>query len=125
MAIGKPLIFGLVVAVLMAALFRLVGHLFLVEGRSAANLHALGGAAIGLLLGWFMTRRLGPRGAVLAVIPGLLLMAAITSHFSLAFPNIDPNLDKGFGGLMLWLYGFMLAGGLLAARLDTKNGDKP
>ena len=125
MAIWKPLISGFVLALLVAAFFRVAGHLFFIEGRSAANLHALGGAATGLMLGWLASRQFGHRGAVLAAIPGLLLMAAITSHFSLAFPNIDPKLDKGFGGLMLWFHGFVLAGGLLAARLQTKNGEAP
>ena len=49
-------------------------------------------------------------------------MAAIASHFSLLLPNLDPRLDKGFGGLMLWLYGFALVGGMLnigQARKET------
>ena len=111
----KPLLFGLVLAVSVAALFRLAGHLFFFEGRASANAQALAGAAAGLVAGWLACRHCGGlRGAVLAAIPGLLLMAAIASHFGLAFPNIDPKLDKGFGGLMLWFHGFMLLGGLTA-----------
>ena len=125
MTVWKPLMFGLGLALVLAGLFRVAGHLFFIEGRDAANVHAVVGAAAGLALGWLASRQSGHRGVMLAVIPGLLLMAVITSHFSLAFPKIDPRLDKGFGGLMLWLYGFMLAGGLLAARPKTKNGDAP
>ena len=111
----KPLLFGLALAISYVALFRLAGHLFFFEGRASANGQALAGAVAGLTVGWLVSRhRCGLRGVVLAAIPGLLLMAAITSHFGLAFPNIDPKLDKGFGGLMLWFHGFMLLGGLTA-----------
>jgi hypothetical protein len=111
----KPLLVGLVIAISGVALFRLAGHLFFFEGRASANGQALAGAVAGLTVGWLVSRQCcGLRGVVLAAIPGLLLMAAITSHFGLAFPNIDPKLDKGFGGLMLWFHGFMLLGGLTA-----------
>jgi hypothetical protein len=113
----RPLLLGVLIAVVVFALFRFAGQLFFVEGRTASNLHAAGGVAAGLTLGWFLGRqRWGLRGVVLAALPGLLLTAAVTSHFSLAFPNLDPRLDKGFGGLMLWFHGFWLAGGLLSRR---------
>jgi hypothetical protein len=121
-SVWRPLLFGLVAAAGVFALFRLAGQLFFIEGRTASNMHALGGAAAGLLLGWLAGRMAGGlrgghlRGAVLAALPGLLLMAAVTSHFGLALPNIDPQLDKGFGGLMLWFHGFWLAGGLVSER---------
>jgi hypothetical protein len=109
----KPLLFGLALAISGVALFRITGHLFFFEGRGSANGHALAGAVAGLTVGLLVSRQCcGLRGVVLAAIPGLLLMAAITSHFGMAFPNIDPKLDKGFGGLMLWFHGFMLLGGL-------------
>lgn len=113
----KPLLFGLVLALGLVALFRTAGHLVLVEGRLAANLQALAGAGAGFGLGWLVARFCcGLRGVALAALPGLLLMAAIVSHFGLVFPGLDPRFDKGFGGLMLWGYGFMLLGGLLADR---------
>lgn len=109
----KPLLFGLALAITGVALFRITGHLFFFEGRGSANGQALAGAVAGLTVGWLVSRQFcGLRSVVLAAIPGLLLMAAITSHFGLAFPNIDPKLDKGFGGVMLWFHGFMLLGGL-------------
>jgi hypothetical protein len=111
----KPLLFGLALAISGVVLFRLAGHLFFFEERASANGQALAGAVAGLTVGWLVSRQCcGLRGVVLTAIPGLLLMAAITSHFGLAFPNIDPKLDKGFGGLMLWFHGFMLLGGLTA-----------
>jgi hypothetical protein len=117
----KPLTFGMVVALAILALFRLAGHGFFVEGRTASTLHALGGAVVGFMLGWAVSRFCcGLRGVMLAALPGLFLMAAMTSHFGLALPNIDPRLDKGFGGLMLWLYGFWLVGGLFAGERECR-----
>jgi hypothetical protein len=101
----KPLLFGLALAISGVVLFRLAGHLFFFEERASANGQALAGAVAGLTVGWLVSRQCcGLRGVVLTAIPGLLLMAAITSHFGLAFPN----------GLMLWVHGFMLLGGLTA-----------
>jgi hypothetical protein len=113
----RPIMAGVVLALIIVALFRVVGPAFFVEGRTAANLHALGGAGAGFALGWAMSRGCcGLRGVVLATIPGVLILAAVTSHFGLAFPALAPSLDKGFGGLMLWFYGFFLTGGFIAAR---------
>ncbi len=98
----KPLTFGLVVALALFALFRLAGQHFFFEGRTAEP----AGARRGRYrrgLGWLVARNCcGLRGVMLAALPGLLLMAAVASHFGLAFPNLDPRLDKGFAGLMLW-----------------------
>ncbi len=107
---------GIITALGIAALFRVAGQLFFFEGRNAANMQALAGAGLGLVIGWLVARSGRLRGVVLFALPGLLLMAAVTSHFGLAFPNLDPRLDKGFGGLMLWFYGFTLIGGLLPNR---------
>jgi Family of unknown function (DUF5367) len=116
----KPLLFGVIVAFAIIALFRLAGTAFFVEGRSAANLHAAGGALAGALLGFAVARLCcGLRGVLLSALPGMLLMAAVASHFSLAFPALPPALDKGFGGLMLWFYGFWLLGGTIACRSST------
>jgi hypothetical protein len=99
----------------MAALFRLAGPWFFFDGRIPGVMNAIVGGAIGFGLGWLVGRFCcGLRGVMLAALPGLLVMAAITSHFGLAFPALAPGLDKGFGGLMLWLYGFMLIGGLVS-----------
>ena len=118
----KSMILGLMLVVLIVALFRLFGQVFFLEGRSAANLQALAGAGLGICLGWFAARRGGLRNVGFLAVPGLLVLAAITSHFSLAFPNLDPKLDKGFGGLMLWFYGFMLVGGLLPGGSQQRSG---
>jgi hypothetical protein len=52
----------------------------------------------------------------LVAVPGMLIMAAVGSHFAVFFPRLDPALDKVFGSLMLWFYGFSLAGALWVAR---------
>jgi hypothetical protein len=117
---GMTLLIGLVLALGIAALFRLAGPAFFFEGRAAANAHALIGAVAGGALGFALARLCGGlRGVLLAAVPGLLVMAAMTSHFGLAFPNLPPALDKGFGGLMLWFYGFWMIGGLTGARMNA------
>jgi hypothetical protein len=120
-----PLLIGVFAALATFAAFRLGGHLFFFEGRAAANAQAILGALAGTALGFFLARAFGLQGAALAAVPGLLLMAAVTSHFGLAFPALDPKLDKGFGGLMLWLHGFWIVGGLIATRPHSfASGDK-
>jgi hypothetical protein len=52
----------------------------------------------------------------LVAVPGMLIMAAIGSHFAVFFPALDPSLDKVFGSIMLWFYGFSLTGALWSAR---------
>jgi hypothetical protein len=49
-------------------------------------------------------------------IPGMLVMAAVGSHFAVFFPALNSALDKVFGSLMLWFYGFALAGALWTGR---------
>lgn len=56
------------------------------------------------------------RATAALIIPGLLLDAAVVSHFALVFPNLEPSLDKAFGGFLLWSYGFILWGGATGAR---------
>jgi hypothetical protein len=71
------------------------------------------------LLGPFVVGAAGEdrlRAAVLIAIPGLLVFAAVTSHFGIAFKALNPAMDKVFGALMLWGYGFLLLGGLLRWR---------
>ncbi len=117
---ARPLLAGVAFAALVFAAFRLAGHAFFFEGRTAANVQALAGALLGFGLGWLAARLFGGlAGAAAFAVPGLLVMAAATSHFGLAFPGIDPRLDKGFGGLMLWLNGFLLIGALTARRAST------
>ena len=57
-----------------------------------------------------------PAAAIAFVLPGMLLDAAIVSHFAIVFPNLDPDMDKVFGALMLWGYGFLLFGALWSKR---------
>jgi hypothetical protein len=117
---GMPLLAGLALALAIVALFRLAGPAFFFEGRAAANAHALIGALAGGASGFVLARMCGGlRGVLLAAVPGLLAMAAVTSHFGLAFPNLPPALDKGFGGLILWFYGFWMIGGLAGARMNA------
>ena len=74
---------------------------------------------LGLSVGRHPARR--PAGARsgrwrFVAVPGMLILAAVGSHFAVFFPRLDPALDKVFGSLMLWFYGFALIGALWKAR---------
>ncbi len=118
----RALLVGLAVALAVAAGFHVYGPLFFIDGRSPFQINFAAGAGIGLLVGLVGPFVAGVQGderlraAVLIAIPGLLLFAAVTSHFAIAFPALNPAMDKVFGALMLWGYGFVLIGGLLRLR---------
>jgi hypothetical protein len=118
----KSLGLGFVIAAAIFALFWLAGPWFFQEGRRPFQLNFTAGAALGLGFGLSIDRILRvPRKAAihvmgLAAVPGMLIMAAVGSHFAVFFPRLDPGLDKVFGSLMLWFYGFALSGALWAAR---------
>ncbi|RDI62569.1 DUF5367 family protein [Microvirga subterranea] len=113
---------GFSLAAAIFALFAFAGHLFFLEGRRPFQLNFAGGAALGLLFGLMTPRVLRAPGkaavsaVALAAVPGMLAMAAVGSHFAVFFPDLNPGLDKVFGSLMLWFYGFALLGALVAAR---------
>jgi hypothetical protein len=118
----RSLILGFGLTAALFALFSMAGHLFFLEGRRPFQLNFTGGAALGLLLGLFNHRilRVSKSKAVTAMalvaIPGMLIMAAVGSHFAVFFTDLNPSLDKVFGSLMLWFYGFAIAGALWSAR---------
>ena len=112
--------FGITAAIY--ALFHFAGPWFFLDGRRPFQINFAAGAALGLMLGLLIHHVLGtPRKAAtqamaLTAVPGMLIMAAVGSHFAVFFPRLDPALDKVFGSLMLWFYGFALAGMLWRAR---------
>jgi hypothetical protein len=106
--------FGLAAAILI--LFWSAGPHFFVDGRSPFQINFVVGAMLGLTLG-LMARKLtkarekeASQAMSLIAVPGLLVMAAVTSHFAVFFPALNPSLDKVFGALMLWFYGFAFIG---------------
>lgn len=113
---------GLGLTAALFALFHFAGPWFFLEGRRPFQLNFTAGAVLGLGLGLIIDRilRVSVKSAVhamaLIAVPGMLIMAAIGSHFAVFFPNLNPSLDKVFGSLMLWFYGFALAGSLWTAR---------
>ncbi|WP_230529949.1 DUF5367 family protein [Microvirga roseola] len=113
---------GFGIAIAIFALFHFAGPWFFLEGRRPFQLNFAAGAALGLVLGVAIDRILRiPDGKAvtamaLAAVPGMLLMAAVGSHFAVFFPSLNPSLDKVFGSLMLWFYGFALIGSLWRAR---------
>ena len=118
----RPLLLGTGLCAAIMALFWLAGPLFFLEGRRPFQLNFTAGAALGLAMGLALPRLMGARGAegvravALVAIPGLLVLAAVGSHFAVFFPALSPGLDKVFGSLALWFYGFALVGALLAGR---------
>ncbi|MCB5175031.1 DUF5367 family protein [Microvirga lenta] len=120
--IFRSLGLGFGIAVAIFALFSLAGPGFFLEGRRPFQLNFTAGAVLGLLLGLTGRHVLrvpakdAVRAMVLAAVPGMLIMAAVGSHFAVFFPELNPALDKVFGSLMLWFYGFALVGALWTAR---------
>jgi hypothetical protein len=118
----RAIVLGLALTGVILAVFHLAGPWFFLDGRRPFQVNFTVGAALGLLLGLVLPRlvRAPSKDAVpamtLAAVPGMLVMAAIGSHFAVFFPRLDPALDKVFGSLMLWFYGFSLAGALWVAR---------
>ena len=118
----KSLGLGFGIAAAIFALFHFAGVWFFLDGRRPFQLNFAAGAALGLGFGLVIDRilRVSRKGAVqamaLTAVPGMLIMAAVGSHFAMFFPRLDPALDKVFGSLMLWFYGFSLAGALWVAR---------
>lgn len=118
----KSLSLGFLVSAAIFALFLFAGPWFFLEGRRPFQLNFAAGAAFGLLLGISIHRLLNvsaqkaANAMALTAVPGMLIMAAVGSHFAVFFPELDPSLDKVFGSLMLWFYGFALAGALWRSR---------
>jgi hypothetical protein len=115
----KAILIGLVIVAGVMAGFYFYGRFFFIEGTKPFEINFAAGAGIGLLVGLvgpFVAGARGydrPRAAALIVVPGLLVLAAVASHFGLVFRNLNPSMDKVFGALMLWAYAFVLIGGLL------------
>ena len=111
---------GIVLTALLFAIFLWLGPLFFLDGRRPFQINFTIGALAGLVIGIALARWRalamigGLRAAALVAIPGMLVMAAVGSHFQVFFPALDPALDKVFGSWMLWFYGFMLIGGGVA-----------
>ena len=120
--IWRALGFGFAIAAAILVLFYGAGPYFFLEGRRPFQINFAGGAASGLAIGLAVSRLTraraieAPKAMALAAIPGLLVMAAIGSHFAVFFPALNPALDKVFGSLMLWFYGFALIGALWTGR---------
>ena len=120
---------GTLLTVVLFAIFLWLGPLFFIDGRRPFQINftvaALAGLVIGIVLArWRVTAAIGGmRAAALAAIPGMLVMAAVGSHFQVFFPALDPALDKVFGSWMLWFYGFMLIGGGVADSARAKQKD--
>lgn len=115
----KAILIGVVIVAGVLAGFYLYGRFFFTDGSRPFQINFAAGAGIGLLVGLvgpFIAGARGydrPRAAALIVVPGLLVLAAVASHFGVVFRNLNPSMDKVFGALMLWAYAFVLIGGLM------------
>ena len=120
--IWRALGLGFAIAAAILVLFYAAGPYFFLEGRRPFQINFAAAALLGLIVGLAVSRLTraraieAPKAMALAAIPGLLVMAAIGSHFAVLFPALNPALDKVFGSLMLWFYGFAFIGALWVAR---------
>jgi len=114
---------GIALTAVLFATFLWLGPFFFLDGRRPFQINFTLGALAGLLIGVALARSRvmgvigGLRALALVAIPGMLVMAAVASHFQVFFPALDPALDKVFGSWMLWFYGFLMIGGALADAL--------
>ena len=118
----KALGLGIGLTAAIFALFHFAGPWFFLDGRRPFQVNFTAGAILGLILGLILdrclhiSRKTAARAMALTAVPGMLVMAAVGSHFAVFFPRLDPALDKVFGSLMLWVYGLALSGALWRAR---------
>jgi hypothetical protein len=118
----RSLILGFGIAAAIFTLFHFAGPWFFLDGRRPFQINFAAGAALGLAFGLSIPvilrvpAKAGVHAMALVAVPGMLIMAAVGSHFAVFFPRLDPALDKVFGSLMLWFYGFALTGALWRAR---------
>ncbi|MGJ3264485.1 MAG: DUF5367 family protein [Salinarimonas sp.] len=114
----RPLLLGLLLTAALFAVFYYAGPLFFLDTTESFQASFVAGGVLGLALGLATPALAGRprtravRAAALILVPLLLVMAAVTSHFAVFFPALDPALDKVFGSWMLWLAGFWLVGAL-------------
>lgn len=126
----RPLLLGLLLTAAIFALFHYAGPLFFVDTTAAFQANFVVGGVFGLLIGlatpWLCgrPRMRAVRASALILIPILLVMAAVASHFAVFFPALDPALDKVFGSWMLWVAGFTLIGALIVESKPTP-GETP
>jgi hypothetical protein len=117
----RSLTIGFILTALLFCVFLYLGPYFFIDGRRPFQINFAAGGVLGLALGLIspmlggVHREKAVRAMVLIAVPGLLIMAAVGSHFAVFFPALDPALDKVYGSWMLWFYGFALIGSLLRA----------
>ena len=93
----RPLTAGVVLTALLFAIFLWLGPLFFLDGRRPFQINFTVGALAGLVIGivlarWHVTVAIGGlRAAALVAIPGMLVMAAVGSHFQVFFPALTSS----------------------------------
>lgn len=121
MTILRSLAIGFMLTALLFGVFHYFGPSFFIDGRRPFQINFAAAGVLGLTLGLLapllggVSRAKAVRAMALIAVPGLLIMAAVGSHFAVFFPALDPALDKVYGSWMLWFYGFALTGALLRA----------
>lgn len=112
---------GLAIALLAGLVFRIVGHLVLDPANPLAvgvifalTIPLMWGLAVGVFR-WRSIEGVERReGAVLLVVPGMLVDAFSTALFSVVYPNMSLAAAGLFGGLLLLAYATVLIAGLLS-----------
>jgi hypothetical protein len=111
---------GLAIALVAGLVFRIVGHLVLDPANPlvvVAVFLMVIPAMWGLAVAVFRWRGLSGvetrEGAILLVVPGMLLDAVSTALFSVVYPNMSLDAAGLFGGLLLLAYATVLVAGFL------------
>jgi len=111
---------GFLIWLVATTIFRLWGHFFFLPENTLAMLVlyiVAGGGMFTVALWLFRWQKLSDGGrflaAILLVLPGMILDAAVTEFFSLVYPNLPPNAAGSFGAWLLWVYAFVLVASLL------------
>ncbi|KAB1196181.1 MULTISPECIES: DUF5367 family protein [Haloferax] len=112
---------GLAIALVAGLVFRIVGHLVL-DPSNPVVVAAIFVLTIplmwGLAVAVFRWRGLDGverrEGAVLLVVPGMLVDAVSTALFSVVYPNMSLAAAGLFGGLLLLAYATVLVAGFLS-----------
>ncbi|MBD1824619.1 DUF5367 family protein [Cyanobacteria bacterium FACHB-DQ100] len=115
---------GFLIWLVATIAFRLIGQFLLNPSNLALSIGLFLATTIAMLIvvtGVFVWQRVDaiarPKAALLIALPGMLLDVGSVLFFPMVFPNIDPNANILFAGLMLWGYSSILVTSFLRYEL--------
>jgi hypothetical protein len=118
---------GLVLWLVIAAVFRFFGQEFFIPDETPRLIAFLSAPVIGIVSAFVLLKLLreaqGDEGeaAIAVALPILFLNGFLTHEFPTAFPNLDPTLDATFGAWSLLFCGSILFMGLAMTKLAPQD----